>query len=233
MGSAKDKLDELAQTLEDQGSDPLRVEIVRRARRFKASWVEMAEGLLEVKRDEAFKRWGYEDFYAYCADELLLKRATVEKLTLSYNVLEKHAPEVLRRREDDSRPVPTCDAVDYFARALRSTGDEEEERSDEVIEELRHAVFDEGRGVASLRRHFNPILRPRAEHEAVLDAIERASAWIRKLSPMLTSLEAVPARRIEAASRALESARSELEGLRTELDRIREQDESQHRSMSA
>ncbi len=219
MGSAKDKLEELEATLEAEGEDPLRVETVRRARRFKASWLEMAEILVEVRRTDSFRRWGYEDFFTYSADELLLKRATVEKLTMSYGVLERHAPEMLHRAANDTRPVPTCDAVEYFARALRESEPPPGEDPPAVLDELKHAVFDEGRGVASLRRKFDPILRPSTKHDQLLDTLERTSSWVRKLRGMLDEVAGLPQETIDEAQRALDALKVAIEESREEENR--------------
>jgi hypothetical protein len=49
----------LAEAEEAHADDPARVELLQRARRFKASWIELAEGLSNVRRSGDFKRWGY------------------------------------------------------------------------------------------------------------------------------------------------------------------------------
>ena len=140
------RLGDLAEALEAEGADELRVHIVRRAREFKRSWVMMAEALVEVRNRESYLEWGYEDFYTYCALELQIKQATADKLTGSYVALKRHAPAVLKRDGLTER-IPTCDAVDYFAKALQknpSNDDGERAVSEEVVDELRHAVFEEG-----------------------------------------------------------------------------------------
>ncbi len=112
------RLGDLAEALEAEGADELRVHVVRRAREFKRSWVMMAEALVEVRNRESYLSWGYEDFYTYCSLELQLKQAAADKLTGSYVALERHAPSVLKRDGLNER-IPTCDAVDYFAKALQ------------------------------------------------------------------------------------------------------------------
>ena len=81
------RLGDLAEALEAEGADELRVHVVRRAREFKRSWVNMAEALVEVRNRESYLDWGYEDFYSYCSLELQLKQATADKLTGSYVAL--------------------------------------------------------------------------------------------------------------------------------------------------
>ena len=66
------RLGDLAEALEAEGADQLRVHVVRRAGEFKRSWVMMAEALVEVRNRESYLEWGYEDFYTYCSLELQL-----------------------------------------------------------------------------------------------------------------------------------------------------------------
>ena len=90
--------------------DPQRAEVIARARRFKASWVELAEALSEVRQSGRYRDWGYETFEAYALKELHLKQETVDKLTGSYAFLRKRAPEVLSR-DGVNQPIPTYHAI--------------------------------------------------------------------------------------------------------------------------
>jgi hypothetical protein len=44
--------------------DPERAELLRRARRFKASWIDLAEALTKTRRQSRWKAWGYDTFEA-------------------------------------------------------------------------------------------------------------------------------------------------------------------------
>jgi len=206
------KLGDLAEELEAQGADELRVHVVRRARDFKRSWVMMAEALVEVRNRESYLDWGYSDFYSYCALELQLKRATADKLTGSYVALKRHAPSVLKRDGLNER-IPTCDAVDYFAKALqkdpRNDSDDQAVRQ-EVVDELRHAVFEEGAPVSDLRRRFNPVLNPKPEGAEELDTIRRTTASVRRLERSIEEIEGLRRSTVRGALESLESLREEL-----------------------
>ncbi|MFO0692836.1 MAG: hypothetical protein U0230_04720 [Polyangiales bacterium] len=212
-------LDELARTLERQGADGLRLELVKRARNFKRTWLEMAEALVRVRNLASYREWGYEDFHAYCSIELQLKRATVDKLTMSYSALEQHAPNVLLR-DGLAQPIPPVDAVDYFARALRGdepANDSPRERppapAKEVIDELRHAVFDEGMPVAALRKRFDPVLRPKSEEDERSEALHRTSAALRKLVQALEGLEELDPERKDEVLRVLSDLERDLDAM--------------------
>jgi hypothetical protein len=206
------RLGDLAEALEAEGADELRVHVVKRAQGFKRSWVLMAEALVEVRNREAYLDWGYQDFYSYCSYELQLKQATADKLTGSYIALERHAPSVLKRDGLNER-IPTCDAVDYFARALRkgpSNDADDPAVAPEVVEELRHAVFEEGAPVSDLRKRFNPVLHPKPEGSEELDAIRRTTAGVRRLERSIEEIEGLRRSTLRSALEALETLREEL-----------------------
>lgn len=209
------RLGDLADTLEAEGADALRVHAVRRAREFKRSWVMMAEALVEVRNRESYLSWGYDDFYSYCSLELQIKRATADKLTGSYVALERHAPAVLKRDGLTER-IPTYDAVDYFAKALhKSPGNDAERRAvdPEVVDELRHAVFEEGAPVSDLRKRFNPVLNPKPEGAEQMDAIRRTTATVRRLERMIEDIDGLGRPTVRASLDALEALREELTDL--------------------
>ena len=206
------RLGDLAEALEAEGADELRVHVVRRAREFKRSWVMMAEALVEVRNRESYLDWGYEDFYTYCALELQIKQATADKLTGSYVALKRHAPAVLKRDGLNER-IPTCDAVDYFAKALQknpSNDDGERAVSEEVVDELRHAVFEEGAPVGDLRKRFNPVLNPKPEGAEQIDAIRRTTAAVRRLERAVEEIDGLRRPTVRASLDALEALREEL-----------------------
>lgn len=210
------RLGDLAEALEAEGADELRVHVVRRAREFKRSWVNMAEALVEVRNRESYLDWGYEDFYSYCSLELQLKQATADKLTGSYVALQRHAPAVLKRDGLNER-IPTCDAVDYFAKALRKDAkhDADDERAVDsgVVDELRQAVFEEGAPVTELRKRFNPVLNPKPEGAEQMDAIRRATATARRLERMLEEIDGLRRPTVRATLDSLETLREELTDL--------------------
>ena len=207
------RLGDLAEALEAEGADQLRVHVVRRAREFKRSWVMMAEALVEVRNRESYLNWGYEDFYSYCSLELQLKQATADKLTGSYVALKRHAPSVLKRDGLNERN-PTCDAVDYFARALQRnpSNDARGERAvpQGVVDQLREAVFEEGAPVTELRKRFNPVFNPKPDGAEQIDAIRRATAAARRLERMVEEIDGLRRPMVRTTLETLEALREDL-----------------------
>ncbi|HJK93321.1 MAG TPA: hypothetical protein RMH85_23035 [Polyangiaceae bacterium LLY-WYZ-15_(1-7)] len=216
MASTHERLEALEHELEARGADGARLELVRRARNFKRSWVEMAEGLAKVRSRELHLEWGYEDFYSYCQMELLLTKSTVDKLTGSYQVVRAHAPQVLQR-DGVAQPIPSIDAVDYFAKALRegepaNDGEEAEEGpGEEAVEELKQAVFDDGKSVAVLRRTFNPLFFPKPEGAEKVETLEKTRSAARRLEGLLGRVEGLDEARVKELMRQLAELRKELD----------------------
>jgi len=201
--------------LERSGDDPERLEIVQRAQRFKRSWVELAESLVKLRRSQAFHQWGYADLHEYCGKELSIRPATVDKLLLSFSTVQQHAPEVLAR-DGVAREIPSLDAVDYFNRALGSDTKPGPFRRldapEQVLEQLRSAVFDEGQGVRELRERFNPVLRPGKQEAAdPQDAVRRTRAAAQKLVQLLAEVEGLSEARVARVQAAIEALMRDLE----------------------
>jgi hypothetical protein len=118
-------------------NDPERADMLARARRFKSSWLELAEALTRVRRSGQWQKWGYETFEAYAKTELHLRPETVEKLTGSFAFLQRRAPEVLIR-DGMKRSIPSYQSVDFLRRAEESEG-----APPSVVEGIRKRVLEE------------------------------------------------------------------------------------------
>lgn len=215
MATVDEKLGALAESLASKGDDGQRLELVQRARRFKRSWVEMAEALSWVRDTRAFERWGYPDMHAYCQEELQIRGSTVDKLTGGFAALQTHAPQVLRR-DGVAQSIPTVDAVDYFAQALSPSQNAKRpipEPTDEVIQELKAAVFDDNKPVAVLRREFNPVLRPKPDGADGLERMEKATAAAKRLSSLVGNIDDLSPEVVASVERALGKLVVELDEL--------------------
>jgi hypothetical protein len=218
MSKGHEVLEALADRIEQGGGDPVRVDIVRRAQRFKRSWVELAEGLTALRKSRRYEKWGYSDLADYCSKELHIKAATLDKLVLSYGALRTHAPEVLRR-DGVSREIPSLEAVDYFSRAVGSDADkggETRKRIDaprEVLDELRAAVFDEARSVTELRKRFDPIFRPKSADEDAVDGLRKLKALAERLSGAVQATEGLTEKRVGRVLAAVESLVRDIDEL--------------------
>lgn len=233
MTAAHEKLDTLLRRLERTGAEPARLDALRCAQQFKRSWVELAGKLVEIRRSRSHEAWGYEDFHAYCAEELQLKRATVDKLTISFSTLERVAPQVLSW-DGIAKTIPSYEAVDYLGKAMRLAPEDAEgklrarrdsgpEPPREVIKELRSAVFDEGQTVGELRKRFDAMLWPKPKGAEKLELLTKASALVRKLVEVLPEIDGLSDKRVAQVEQVLGALRSEIdeiaEPLREKVER--------------
>jgi polyhydroxyalkanoate synthesis regulator phasin len=121
------------------------------------------------------------------------------------------------KRDGLNERIPTCDAVDYFAKALKKGpgNDAGHERGvdQEVVDELREAVFEEGAPVTELRKRFNPVLNPKPEGTEQMDEIRRATAAARRLERMIEEIDGLRRPTVRATLDSLEALREDLTDL--------------------
>ncbi|MSP60136.1 MAG: hypothetical protein EXR72_07300 [Myxococcales bacterium] len=178
----------LAEAEREHAGDPVRAELLARARRFKSSWLELAESLSSLRKGGQWKHWGHASFDEYAKKELHLRQETVDKLTGSFLFLQKRAPEVLAR-DGVGRPIPSYQSVDFLRRA-----EEREGAPAEAVTEIHRRVIDEAASLPSLARKYKEVVFPLDDDERR----ERDSAAIRaaarRLHELLDGTEAVPKR---------------------------------------
>lgn len=190
--------EEMRGAAEEHANDPDRAELLQRARRFKASWIELAEGLTDVRRHGQWKKWGYDSFEAYAKSELHLRQETVDKLTGSFLFLQKRAPEVLKRDGID-REIPTYQAVDFLRRA-----EESERAPSDAVRAVRERVLDEGAPLSAVSRQFKDVVFPVSDG----DKRSRDAAAVKnvatRLRDLLAETRAVPRKVASEAADAIE-----------------------------
>ena len=183
--------------------DEERVEVLARARTFKRSWIELAEALAGVYERSSWQRWGFQDFDAYCKNELSLTPATAAKLLGSFRFLRAAAPRVIERvQHEPSAPVPSLRAVDFVAKATeRGAAD------GKALGEIRRAAFDEGVDAPALARRFKTVAFPVSEGERD----DRVRSLIASTAKRLAQLLAEPGAKVpRKAASAVEEAIGEL-----------------------
>jgi lipopolysaccharide biosynthesis regulator YciM len=176
----------LAQAEIAHSNDPERAELLRRARRFKASWIELAEALTQAKRGRRWTEWGHDSFEAYAKAELKLRPETVEKLTGSYSFLKRRAPAVLAR-DALREPVPSYEAVDFLMRAEAST-----DAPREAVEAIRRRVLDEAAPAASVARTYRDVVFPLDKSQRRARDLAGLKNVANRLRELLGETHAVP-----------------------------------------
>ena len=134
--------------LEELPEGSKRRRVLECARRFKSSWVELGRMLSEVRREELWREWGYRDFDAYCAKELFIRKATADKLTMSYGFIERHEPALVR--EGSTKPAPSFEVIEVLSRA-EAAG----RLPEDGWRELREDILDRPPSPAALNRQLS------------------------------------------------------------------------------
>lgn len=168
--------------------DPERVHVLDSARRFKASWLELAEVLTKVLKQERYRGWGYGSFEEYCKKELHLRADTALKLTGSYNFLHRQAPEVFKR-DGVAQEYPPLGAVEFWQKAA-----EREDAPAEAVEQIRKAVLDEGATAGQLARRFKDTVFPVSDEEREEKTRADVLRTARRLAELLAETTLVPKR---------------------------------------
>jgi hypothetical protein len=168
----------------DPGSP--RYQVLATARRFKSSWVELGEKLLQIQKFGQFREWGYESFEDYCSREIRIKKPTAQKLTLAYRYLEKDEPELLVR-QTELKPLPDYRSVELLRQAR-----EEKSFSEEEYAGLRRAVIEEERSHPTILKRFREVASGREEGPGQVQLRKAALAAARRLESALRPLADLP-----------------------------------------
>ena len=192
---------EMAEAAERFPDDPDRAHALQVARRFKNSWLELAEVLVQVRGAGHWRRWGYDSFEAYGKGELKLRQETMEKLTGSFQFLQKRAPQVLAR-DGVEAPLPSLESVNFLRKA-EQVAETKPEVPRARLDELFTRVVDEAQPAAKVSKEFKEEFFP----VPVDDQRDRDTNAVRslatRLSDLLAATNAAPERPAAAARIAL------------------------------
>lgn len=207
------KVDRALEALEERhADDPERADMLRRTRQFKASWLDLAASLADVRRSKNWQRWGYDSFESYFKTELKLRQETVDKLTGSYMFLHKRAPDVLKRDPLEA-PMPSYHAVDFLRRAEERVAEDETLADDETMNDLRKRVLEDAAPVATVARLYKGTLFPVPDEEKQINDRKEIRQTASKLRGMLAETDVIPKKAardvLEALARLLEELESE------------------------
>jgi hypothetical protein len=181
--------------------DPERAEMIARTRRFKSSWIELAEALTDCRKHEYWKKWNYRSFDDYYKRELRLKQATVDKLTGSYAFLRHSAPDVLNR-DGVSDAIPGFESTDFLRRAeeAKVLGN----ATEETVGQVRQAVINDNMSLPRITKLFKESLFPEDTNEKARKRYKEADRTARKLSELISGLrDSLPAQVVQKVEDAV------------------------------
>lgn len=224
MASSKQKLADLAELFERTGSDPDRLAAVRQTQTFRRSWVDLAKCLHKLRQGKKYSEWGFADFYAYCSKELTLKRATVDKLLISYSTLNRYAPKVLER-DGVLKPLPSLESVNYMSKATKAAEQDDAAAANQgpdhlpdhlrdkapALQALSKAVFEEQRPLRDIKREFNDLLFPKPKEPSPKKRAQRSLNSLRRVKDELLDLDMLSPKLRATLDKTLTLAQEELQ----------------------
>lgn len=183
-------------------NDPERAELIARTRRFKASWIELAEALTACQRNQRYTAWSYASFEEYYRKELHLKTSTVNKLVGTYAFLRKSAPEVLER-DGIVHEFPSIQNIEFLQKAEQAA--QEGTVPTDLLAEVRRAIIDENLPAGKVAKQFKASLFPSDIEVEQQKRRKEALRLAHKLIEMLAVLEgSVPPEVLEQVQSAID-----------------------------
>jgi len=186
MNEVKSKaLSRIEQRMRGVDERSLRYRLLKIAKDFKTSWIELGQALYSVWKDKLYAQWGYLTFEAYTTKEIGIRKQTALKLLKSYYFLEREAAPYLRqeyRQSSEAAAVPGYESIDVLRRA--KTGLDERD-----YEKLKKDVFEKGKDAKDVRRDLTSLLTQREELEPEEARRKKKIATVRRLLGMLKALQ--------------------------------------------
>lgn len=154
-------LENIEEKIQSVEENSLRYQILKSAKSFKTSWIELGRALYTVWKDKLYKEWGYGSIEAYTSKEIGIRKQTAMKLLRSYYFLEKEEPDYLRGdycESHDAALVPSYESIDVLRQAKNK---KEIEASDYA--NLKKEIFEKGKDAREVKKGLTAFIRERKE----------------------------------------------------------------------
>lgn len=205
MNAYKTKsLENIEQRIKQTDQSSVRYYVLKCAKDFKTSWVELGRALYSVWRDKLYKEWGYNTFEAYIAKEIGIRKQTAMKLLRSYWFLEKEEPQYLKNEYVESAEaskLPNYESV-YVLRQAKSKS----ELDENDYASLKKEVFEKGRDARDIKKDLTALIKQRREldpkeawEEKRLSTVKRFITTLKSLKYEIETSKLLPASLIKEA----------------------------------
>lgn len=168
----------------DEGS--VRYAVLKSAKDFKTSWIELGRILYSVWKDKLYKDWGYAEFETYVAREIGIRKETALKLLRSYTFLEKEAPMYVTRDYSETAQavaVPTYEAVDVLRSAAASS---KLDKTDYAT--IKKYVLEKGKDAKEVKKDLTLMIKQREELDPEEAREKRSLATVKRFLGALKAL---------------------------------------------
>jgi len=208
-------IENIESKMESMDADSMRYLVLKSAKSFKSSWVELGQTLYTVWKDKLYKNWGYTEFDTYTRKEIGIRKQTALKLLRSYYFLEKEEPEYLKNEYNEKKDisaVPTLEAIDALRMASKKKVIDKND-----YDSIKKKVLDEGRDVREVKKDLTQLIRQREELDPIEERRKRREALIkrfistlRSLKNELTANKLLPVRMLDDIEKLISKLGSEL-----------------------
>lgn len=180
-------LDNITRKMDDVDEESIRYRILKSAKNFKTSWIDLGQSLYAAWKDKLFKGWGYSTFDAYTAKEIGIKKPTAMKLLKSYYFLEREEPEQLRKDADSEGSAATAPSYESV-NLLRLAKDKKKIDGVEYAA-LKREVLDSGKDAGEVRKSLAGIIKQRQEIDPEEARELKRAAVLKRMIGTLKSLK--------------------------------------------
>ena len=205
-------LDNISRKMEGVDEESVRYRILKSAKNFKTSWIDLGQSLYTAWKDKLFKSWGYMTFEAYTSKEIGIKKPTAMKLLKSYYFLEREEPAQLRKgisEDGNAATVPSYESVNL----LRLAKDKKKLEGIDY-EALKREVLDAGKDAGDVRRSLTGIMKERRELDPEEARNIKRNGALKRFIGTLKSLK----REIETSKMLSASLIKEISGLISKME---------------
>lgn len=208
-------LEGISRRMEALEEDSIRYQVLRSAKNFKTSWIDLGQALYAVWKDRMYKEWGYLTFEAYTSKEIGIRKLTAMKLLKSYYFLEKEEPAYLNKdyaESADAKCVPGYESVNLLRLAKSKAMLDREDYA-----RLKKGVFEDGKDAPAMKKDLTFLMKQRQELEPEEARKKRRVATIKRLLTALKTLrrdieasKMLPAAILREASSLINKIESEI-----------------------
>ncbi len=166
-------------------TDTVREKTKEAAKRYRASWVEVAQYLYTIYKDKLYRDWNYVNFETYCARELQIKQSAAVKMLKSYYFLEKEEPEALAANNSDDTSkasAPNFEAVNLLRLAKTN-----KKITPAEFRDLRQAVFEKEKEPKEVRAQIRQIVSEKEPKDLRQEKDAKRNTVIKRLITFLSN----------------------------------------------
>lgn len=216
MSTYKTKsLETLEEKMVNIDQNSIRYMVLKNAKDFKTSWIELGRALYSVWKDKLYKEWGYAEFDTYSAKEIGIRKQTAVKLLKSYYFLEKEEPRLLEKGyalPQEAAKIPSFESIDVLRLAKSKKNLDQED-----YQSLKKEVFEKGKDASGLKKNLAVIIREKeelqpqeAEKQKKVAVVKRLLGTLKNLKKEVEVLKLLPATLIKETASLIEKLEAEI-----------------------